>query len=322
MQTHNTKQKRYLIKPLSPLKYFGANKKRTVGMTTALSAGIIGIIVFQIIGFAVIQSTMLLYLNLFDNMSAIYPGPNGSLAQSLVERIETDENVERTVNATVLNTNFYHFFGNIMTNIMVMENKDVDYFLAKHNIKLIDGRMPQAGKNEIALDYRAMKNRGFHVGDYIGKEVDISERIEGKYLITGSLSGDVVCGFGITDKPLLKTNGFLIFLKEGKRDRFNESVKNIDKNDAHVIPRVTALEEYNNTASGLKNLYSIVTFAILVVISFAVANTCYAQYFSRRNEFGMLMAIGYKRIDILKRAAGELVFINVLAFVSGVVLSY
>lgn len=310
------------FKPLSSVRYFTSNKRRSFGMALALSSGIIAVLVFQIIQFAIFESSKMSSINQFEKMSFVYPSSDGKVDKSVIDMLSSDTEIERNVPITMLVTDYFHFFGNHKINIQLMGKENVDLYMQKTGIFLKEGEMPAEGKNELAIDYRVLKNRGLKVGDYIGRDLDSKEDIAGKYKITGSLDGNFMGGFGIVDSSKLDlSNGFAVYPKVGYLDSVNKKLDTVTKDKADTIIYDEILTHFNNSNQSLKNISSIITVAVLFVISFAVANTCYAQYYSRRTEFGMLLAIGYKRIDILKKAANELIFINSVSFVTGITLS-
>ena len=48
----------------------------------------------------------------------------------------------------------------------------------------------------------------------------------------------------------------------------------------------------------------------------------YAEFFNRKEELGLLNALGYSKSIILKRAFSEVVIINFLGFLLGIALGY
>lgn len=310
------------IKPLSPLIYFTNNKRRSLSMIIALAVSILLITVFQTVFYAVNESCRLAYSGRLDYMTVIYPGENGGLNEEFLKSISDNQNMERKVPMQVMTTDYYHFFGNLNIPVYWVREGDLKYVIDKLSLKLKEGSLPTPGKAEILLDERTALNKGKSLGDYVGREVDPNERMSGKYKVVGILEGECLIGLGEVNQDLEEKNGTLVFPQEGKLETLNEMFKGVKQEEARIQTKEYGESVFKEDREMSNMVTTIMVAVIIFIMSFAAGNLNYAQYFSRRYEFGTLQAIGYSRVQILLRAAKEILIMNISGFLFGIILTF
>lgn len=310
-------------RPLSPLIYFINNKRRSLSMIVALAVSILLIMIFQIVFYTVDESARLAVSGRLDNMTVVYPGEKGVLEEDFLNDIRKNPDTDKTIPMFVMTTDYYHFFGNLNIPVYIISENNLSYAIDKLKLKLKEGRLPVTGKGEILLDERTARNKGKSIGDYVGREVDSNERMSGKYKIVGILEGDCLLGFSIGNaNDLNEKNGLLLFSKEGRLEVLNGMFKGIGPEKGRIQTREYGQSVFLEDKKMTNMVTSIMVVVILFITSFAAGNLNYAQYFSRRYEFGTLQSIGYSRAQILLRAAAEIGIMNVFGFIFGIILVF
>jgi len=316
-------KKRFEAKPLSFTKYFLNNPKRSMSMILALAVSVMMIVVFQMIAHVVIQSGKFSIASRLERTTVIYPGEKGIISEEVLKSVKNNQEVDKLVPILTETSDYYHFFGNFNIPIYIIGEDDLEYVLKGLDLKLKEGRYPEPGKNEILLDWRTANNKSKKLGDFIGREVDSDERMPGKYKIVGLLDGDSLIGFyPIESNKLLLNNGILVFTKPGRLDVFNSSFEDISLEEAKFYTLEYAKSVFEESEKTLGMLTSVVAIAILCVMAFAAGNASYAQYFSRRYEFGILQSIGYSKAKILIKAAKEIGITSVIGMIVGLLASF
>lgn len=308
------------LRPMSAFKYFVNNKKRSASMMLAIAVSVLLVMVFQIVFYAVLESGRLAFSGRLDLMTVVYPGENGSVGENVQKDIKQNPYIEKTVPMQVLTTDYYHFFGNINIPVYLVGNDNVQYVMNALNLTLSEGRLPEAGKNEMLLDKRTANNKGKQLGDYIGREVDHDERMPGKYRVVGILEGGTLLGISTVEADSLsERNGMLFFAAD--LDKANAILKDVSTEDAITQTKELGESYFESESNMINSISSVIIGIIILIMSFAAGNLSYAQAFSRRYEFGTLQAVGYSKMHILLKAGREILMINTAGFLVGILLA-
>ena len=310
------------LKPLSALRYIVNNKKRSISMILAIAVSVMLILVFQIVFYGVTESAKMTTLGRFEKLSIIGPGDKGVISDSVITELYDSPLIEEMISTQSATTDYYHFFGNLNIPVYSLNKEDLQYVLKALDMKLKEGRLPDTDKQEIIVDEMLLRNKGKKLGDYIGKEVDKGERLDGKYKIVGVVEGNCIIGFSaIGNKQEIQNSIILLYPKEGRLNELNKQLEKIAPSDAQYNSLDKASELLNKDTELTEDASTVIVIVIMVIMSFAAGNSSYAQYFSRRFEFSTLQSLGYTRLKILLRAACEILFTNMLGFLLGLILT-
>ena len=310
------------LKPLSALRYIVNNKKRSISMILAIAVSVMLILVFQIVFYGVTESAKMTTLGRFEKLSIIGPGDKGVISDSVITKLYDSPLIEEMISTQSATTDYYHFFGNLNIPVYSLNKDDLQYVLKALDLKLKEGRLPDTDKQEIIVDEMLLRNKGKKLGDYIGKEVDKGERLDGKYKIVGVVEGNCIIGFStIGNKQEIQNSIILLYPKEGRLNELNKQLEKIAPSDAQYNSLDKASEWLNKDTELTEDASTVIVIVIMVIMSFAAGNSSYAQYFSRRFEFSTLQSLGYTRLKILLKAACEILFTNMLGFVLGLILT-
>ncbi len=305
-------------KPLSSAMYFFNNKRRTISLAIAIAVSLLTALLFQILFFAVEESARLTTIGLHEKTSLLISPEDSELSKSLLEAVKKHEAVERLIPISDAYTDYYHFFGNLFVPIYSVSGADLEPAMDALGLALVEGRLPRTGENEIILDELTMNNKKKKLWDYVGHEINADERLSGKYQIVGVVSGDCLIGLSTKDDMTAYEKAVnLVIPKQGKIDVLNQFLESIPEKEARVQTRNTELRRYLDNKNLTSMSYNVITIVILFIMCFAAANASYAQYQARTSEFATLLSMGYTRFFILKKAAYELLLINIIGFILG-----
>ncbi|AKN30546.1 ABC transporter permease [Clostridium carboxidivorans P7] len=322
------------MKPISILNYYRGNKKSFI--CSIVSAAIV--IAFLYVTNTFIKSVEVsfykLYLSQYETYARIKSfGSKNSIPKDILNTVKRDVNVEK-----IIPFKWYALNYNIMgisadSEVLALNNNDINYFLNKQNITVLSGRLPLEGKNEIAVHYLVAKNRNLHIGDSVGSIVNNLDSLYGKYKVVGILKGyNMVSVAPINDAVSYENNtsivskgGLVIFPKKNK---FNEVSKLVDS-----LPKDTILPETMNTMSvelkrslDFSKILDIITILTIFLMVITVGSSKYVQFLNRKEDLGILNAIGHTKIQILKNVIFEVFLVNfisyILGLIIGIVLSY
>jgi len=323
-----------MIKPLSPLKYFKENKKKTVVVFVTLFLAVLCISFLTCLVTSIFASgadANIAPLKKFSWVAA----PNGKMFidKEVLTKISDMETTDSVYNIMLNNTSITTLFGNNSSPIVFINNNDnLKEVFDKTKLKLIKGRMPKEGEYEIIMHSSVLKNKKLKVGDKFGDEIDSSEWVNGTYTIVGEFTGESVMGFATKNYYLngMKESGVdtdantmyaVVFPKNNDLDAMNKTLETLDKKEATVTTKAAILKMFDEQMKSLNTIMAILIIVITFGMSVSVGALIYTFYSGRNDEFGILYAIGYTKRNAKSLIYKEILFISALSWALGFVAS-
>lgn len=211
---------------------------------------------------------------------------------------------------------------------------DLQTLIGLYGARVEEGRLPQPRTNEIVLSQALAQNRNWHVGDRIGRAHGGSEddELPTEMVVVGILSsppgrGDIWTGF--VSFEYLSSHEFyashpvrlLVLPREGRKSEMDawleESVAS-EQTAVRVFDRIQM--DYRIAAWAVLVLFGIIEGVIAVVAAVALAILSYTFFIQRRDEFGVLHALGHSRRWLVQRTARESASVVAVAWLLSVVL--
>lgn len=316
------------MRPLSVFSYNRNNKMKF--LTSIIPVAVAVSFLYILITFAK-GAQLSIYRTIlnFRNYSLCIPYlKERGISESLVVKIKSDKNVEKVIPIRKYGIQYDIPYEDAVTKLLAVKNEDMDYFLTKSHDKIIQGRLPKDGENEIAVDYYEAKNQNIKLNDIVGgKQCKLTD-IKGEYKVVGILGGEnLVSVLSANDESMpnykkegkAASNGFIAFPKNGRISEMNKFLEKFPKRQITVEILNNLNDEFNKfkEGSGIINVLIIGSIFLMVVI---VGSSRYVQFFNRKEELGILNAIGYSKKKILKRALIEVFQINAVSYILGIAI--
>ena len=320
------------MKPFSALKFFKENKRKGFMTFIVLILSICAISLITVMinsireSFDVFTQPLTKYSLVAGSASELY------LNQSVVNKLKSDTDIERLVacDNDGITTNFS--IGGSAVAGTFANSSNIKYLLDKLGDTVIKGRMPKDNTNEITVHQRVMLNRNWKIGQIVGNQVDPNENLTGSFKIVGVLDGPVVTFVGAqsdrekqyaengldTTKPI----EYEVFAKPGKFNAVNKMLEGINENDASVVDYNTMVAQDNNSFASINTTLIGVVLAVTVILSISISSLMYLIYLQRSDEFGILLAMGYRKSFIYRLILKEILFLNILSWAIGFLLAY
>ena len=314
------------MKPLSALTYSKNNKKKFITSIIPIIVAVSFLFVLQTFVQSMGDTMYQLEVNPYKTHMELYSNvDNNPISENTLNTLSDDYNVEKIIPFLPYKTR-YTIPGSITdADILGIRSEDTEYVMKKHKITLKEGRLPLEDSREIALDYNIAKNKSVKLGDKIGNSIDKNDTLDGEYTVVGILNGSDYISFipyktspitaSIKDTTLMQKS-FLIFPKESKFNQIQDLLLSLPKNEVRVITLSEVTKKMNENLSVLKTLDMICILAIIVMV-ISVGSSKYVQFFSRKQELGVLNALGYTKSEIMKKAFIEVTIVNLLGFALG-----
>jgi putative ABC transport system permease protein/lipoprotein-releasing system permease protein len=228
------------------------------------------------------------------------------------------------------------------TTIYGVSEDDLVYLVDLYGMDLKEGHLPRARSNEIVLSEALAMNRGLHVGDTVGRPVyERDESIPTEMVIVGFLqqsssravtrgsgqalpSSDVYLGFASSEylESHERYSSWPVHLLavpvEGRKAELDAWLEeNIASLQTTVETYDARYREMQQKARGMLLVFAMIEGIIAVVAAIALAVLNYIFFSQRREEFGILYAIGHGRPWLVLRTVGETVSVVIVAWLIG-----
>lgn len=307
------------MKALSPILYGKRNKSKVFASINSIAIAVM----FLFILYNILQSmTNTEYRNSipkYRNAAEITSYGQDSANDFLIKQINENENIERLISTRFDYTLRITFPGSQDQSVVKpLKKDDVNYFMNKEGIKLVEGRLPKEGTKEIAINKNVAMNRNIKIGDLVGDSINKFDSLPGEYKIVGVLESEAF--ISIVQANDGDFNSFYAFAKDGKEDSFEKYINSLPKDKLNITTEASAYKHFKSVMGALR-VIDIIAILSIVVMVVTVGSSKYAQYYNRKDEFGVLNAIGYNKHFILSKTLKEVSLTNAVGFVIGIVIS-
>jgi len=220
---------------------------------------------------------------------------------------------------------------NTGTKVFTVKRKDMERLISAMSLKLSEGRLQEPGTNEIVLHRVVSENKSLGVGDRIGSAIQKQEALEGEQIIVGLLEGESIVSFDSLEywarrnqsTPDDLTTGILMINRPGQIDPglIDLYMKDADLQglDGRTFRSVTS--QYEADLESIRIILAVISMMIILILTICTSFINYINYYQRRNEFGILNAMGYSFKRIVNRVFIEIIIMNAAGFAAGVLLA-
>lgn len=316
------------MRPLSVFNYNRNNKMKF--LTSIIPVAVAVSFLYILITFAK-GAQLSIYRTIlnFRNYSLCVPYlKERGISKGLASKIESNKNAGKIIPIRKYGIQYDIPYEDSVTKLLAVKNKDMDYLLKKSRDRIIQGRLPEDGKNEIAINYYEAKNQKIKLNDIVGGKCCKLTDISGEYKVVGIIGGEnLVSMLSANDESMpnykntsgASLNGFIVFPKSGRISEMNKFLEKLPKRQITVETLNNLNDEFNKykEGSGIINVLIVGSIFLMVV---TVGSSRYVQFFNRKEELGILNAIGYSKKKILKRALIEIFEINALSYFCGIAI--
>jgi len=207
----------------------------------------------------------------------------------------------------------------------VSEN-DLPALLDLYGVYVKEGRLPNPRSNEIVLSEAVALNRGLRLGDTVGRPVnELDTSIPTEMMVVGILGpSDGWMGFAsyeyLANHELYSTRleTLLVVSTAGKKGELDDWLeKNVSSAQTNVRTYDTQNRELQEATRGTLLLFAGLESIIAIIAATALAVLNYIFFAQRREEFGVLHAMGRSRVWLILRAAGETISAVTAAWLLG-----
>jgi len=215
-----------------------------------------------------------------------------------------------------------------------VSERDLQALIELYGVRVEEGRLPQPSRNEIIITKGLALNRNLRVGDKIGQTIHPVEdkNIPTELLVVGILSSpsdqqDLWTGFASLEYMqnheyyAFRSVHLLVVPREGRKGDFDTWVdENVDSQRTAVLTFESKQDDQQIGMYALLVIIGILESIIAAVAAVALAILSIVFFIQRRQELGILRAIGHSKAWLVLRTMKESVSIIMAAWLIGAVL--
>jgi ABC-type antimicrobial peptide transport system permease subunit len=331
-RTRRSRAWRSSAKPLSSLTFYLRHRRRGILMILSMALMVLGI-TFPVFLFSAMTSAMLPSIEYLQHVSEISP-VHSELDPGVVGQIRSHPAVARTIPVVRLGMQMVlPPGGGTDVNVYGVSEADLPILLELFGVQVQEGHLPRPHSNEIVLSAAIAVNRDLHVGDVIGGEID-----DGDTLVTDALPTEmVVVGILSPDRPwvgfasyeylrsheLTSSRGprlFIIPHELQKQTLDNWLETSVDSTQTRIITYAAREREYREMTTAIIMTFAVLECMIAAVAAIALATLNHIFFTQRKEEFGILNAVGRSRLWLVWRTMKEMGSVTGAAWVVGAML--
>ena len=304
-------------KPLSSLTYYLRHRRR--GILTVLSTALM--VVGTALPVFLLSATMSAIKPFFDHLqtwSEVVP-TQAALDPGVVGQIKSHPAVARAVPAIRLGMWMaVPPGGGTDVRVYGVSEAELPLLLERLGMRVQQGRLPVPRSNEIAISSAIAVNRGLRVGDVVGGVADrdesmIVDDLPVEMVISGILSpGKPWLGFASYEyldsheALAARTPRMLVLPHEGRKTELDSWLEeSVSSNRTGVTTYAGEEQEYREMTTTVSLTLALLECMIAAVAAVALAALNHILVLQRREEFGVLNAIGRSRLWLVSRLIGE-----------------
>ncbi len=322
------------LRPLSSWTFYRRHRRRGLALATTITLMIVGV-VFPVFLLSPMADADKLRYEYLRYVTVLSPSESATVDPGVTAQVRLHPDVACVVPAIrlgllidvpPLNRNFVTLFA--------VSEADMQALLHLYGLYVEEGQLPEPRSNEIVVSRGIATNRRLRLGDRVGKpayEFDTDMPTEMVVVgILGSLAPqaqDLWLGFApyeyVSSHELYATRpvDLLLVPEEGRRAELDAWLEEaVASEQVTVRTYEMLLLMHQRDVRMLLLLVTIVEGIVAVVVAIALAILSYIFFAQRREEFGILSALGHSRRWLVRRTVGETVTLVVVAWLLGVVV--
>jgi ABC-type lipoprotein release transport system permease subunit len=308
--------------PLSSWTFYLRHRRRGVLLVVCMALMTLGVAFPVFLTSAVVDAMRPSYQHL-RYVGEVSPATGTNIDPAVTAQIKSHPAVARVVPAMSVGLYVVVPPGSGTTiQIYGVSETDLPGLLDRFGTHLVAGRLPRTRSNEIVLSQAAARNRGLRVGDRIGRPVQGNDMIDDLWIeddipiemvVVGLLSREDLWT-GLASLEYLQSHELaasrplhqIVLPAEGRKeemDRWLEEYLASAQTGVHTYD--TSRREEQQITRTVFGLFAAVESMIAFVAAIALAALNHISFAQRREEFGILHAVGHSRPWLILRTVRE-----------------
>jgi ABC-type antimicrobial peptide transport system permease subunit len=325
--------KRSATRPLSSRTFYLRHRRRAVLLVAGMALMILGV-AFPVFLASVVLNAMQPGFEYLRYVSTVSPGTGRAVDPGVTAQIRSHPTAARVVPAMPLGLQaLVPPGGSTPVSIYGVPEDELPALLDRLGMHLVAGRLPHARSNEMVISEAVALNRGLRLGDRLGRsapagaEADplIDDDVPVELVVVGLLAPDDLW-LGFASFEYLESHEFtasrpvdlLVVPAEGRKRELDAWLEeSVASTQTEVNTYAAGRREFRQGRRALLSLLAAVESLIAIVAAFALAALNSIFFTQRREEFGILHAVGRGRPWLVLRTLKETGSVVAIAWLIG-----
>lgn len=312
-------------KPLSSITFYLRHRRRGISLVATMALMIVGV-AFPAFMMLTTITAMKPANETFRSISVVFPAQGKSVDAGVAAQIRANADVEKIIPANQLGIQMNVPPGGGTTiYVYGVSERDMPFLMERMGVYLIEGRLPRPRTNEMIISRAVAMNHGLKIGDKIGGPEDENDDVPAEMVITG-ITGPDVPWMGLASYEFLESHELtrdrserlLVVPFAGRELAASSWLEKNAKTPLTVVRTYgTETKEYEEMMFSLTTAFVLIEGLIAIVAAIALATLNSIFFNQRREEFGILNAIGHSRLWLVFRTLRETGTIALAAWLIG-----
>ncbi|MBI4674406.1 MAG: ABC transporter permease [Chloroflexi bacterium] len=317
------------MNPLSVFTYYLRNLVKLAPVFLVLALAVFGISLTGVLTGS-ISASAIEKVAVYKGAAMISPSSNygrNTVDANIKGDLARNPNLVATFPTIRVSTYMPTLAGQTSAHIYAVNNEVFPVLLQTFRLKMVQGRLPRVGTNEVTLHKKFASARGFRVGDVIDPEQDDQEWLPTKLEIVGILDGPTTLSlasleyFSASQAFKYYPRSVLAIPRAEVVAAAESDLQNLDKDLVHPYTYQAQLNEFLQEFAVMDTIVWSINSIVVLVLSLLAGLLNLIYFLDRMNEFGLLLGIGYSRSFVIRRALIESLALTFLAWVFGIFFS-
>ncbi len=315
------------MKPLSVLSFYKNNRRKVLPVSLTVFLSVSLLFILQVLVDSSFYLTYLVFVEPQEHYSSI-SARTELISPELVETVKGWDSVDEVLPWLFQHTYLSTVIDSTGSKVLTVKRGDMERLMTLFSLRVKSGRLPDAGKNEIALHELVAANKNLKEGGKIGSKVNGGEALSGEYSIVGILEGPSVISFSSLEYWMEEYKikdpfcyGMILLPKKGYAEKLDSQLADLPYQGLDIRTADSVRKEYESSASGGRLIINIIDLTVIAIVSICTGFLCYVYFNQRRAEFGILNAIGYTRRQIIRKAFIEVGVMSAAGLAAGLLAS-
>jgi putative ABC transport system permease protein len=331
-----------MSRPLSFLSFYRRHRHRAAMLIAVIGLMILGVALPGFFFGSVVETQKPFMLNYLRYVAQVQPAIGNTVDAEVMAQIRAHPDVADVIPIIWLSLQVsIPPVSESVSFVYGASEEHLPYLVDVFQLRLKEGRLPRPRSNEIALPEAAALNRGLHIGDVVGRPTNDRDRdLTTDMVVVGilewqgashtdqsqrSLSTEATA-VGFASAEYLQSHELyanrptrlLVIPKPGRKSDMDSWLEQTIASRRTLVETYERLSrEMNQVMRGVYLLLAGVEGLIAVVAAIALAALNFIFYSQRKQEFGVLHAVGHSRPWLVLRTAGETTSVVTVAWFVG-----
>lgn len=304
----------------SPARYLARNAARVAPVCAVIVFAVVGVGLTAGITGSMIASARLLGVALYERQ-AFLTAEEGTLDSALLAALAAQPYVDRVLPVRVWNVEVVGMFGSEQRPVLALPPGELSRYLHRTGLRLARGRLPLAGRAEVAVHEDIARARKLDLGGTLGHQVNLDDQLPGRYTVVGVLAGPypiaVTAGNSSGPPPVAA----LVLPRSGRERLLEEYLARLPAAGLRITTHARQRERFTREVAILDAIVWVLNLVCVAALAGAVGLLNLLFFRQRLPEFALLVALGYPPASLTRRVAAELALPAVLAWGMGILLT-